>query len=495
MSLMNAAVRMYLKRFDREVHLMRTDPMVLQQEVLRKLISSSLVQYFHPDIKSIDDFSNQKTSQYTDYETLINQLKSNKSPRCRYYAQSSGTSTGKVKHIPTPNDYVKANHLRGSWYNLHTLHGYNDDINVFKSKNLLIGGSIYERHRDYQVGDVSGIMISRIPSFFQPYYVPSIQEATIPQWEEKLELTAQAAVRTKRISLTGGVPTWVLTLFRRIIEIAEVDRISDLWPELRAYLHGGVSLEPYRQEFAELIDIEDFRFLEIYNATEGFLAYQDEPHADGMLLMTGAGIYFEFVERQNYKKDIDPKDIITIADASADTDYVLLITTGSGFVRYVMGDVVRFTSTLPPRIKVVGRLSDYINAFGEDLSLEHAESALLDTLAQHDASVMHYTVAPRYITISENGCHEWFIEFEKEPRDFAQFAKDLDHAVQQVNSNYAQKRTGSIALDRLRVHSMPEGTFAQYMQSRGRITGQSKVRKLSNDRQIAEELIHMNEKY
>lgn len=490
--LMNAAVRLYLRRFDEEVHLMRHHPMKLQQKVLEQISRSPLIKALNTNISTGNNLSHwildQPINLYESYDDEIESLKQSKHIRCKYYAQSSGTTTGVIKHIPTPELFLRANHLRGSWYNLHTLHTHDENIDVFNSKNLLIGGSIYEYKDKYMIGDVSGIMINRIPSFFRPYYVPSVATATTPDWERKIELTAEEAIKTNKVSLTGGVPTWVLTLFRLILQKSKANELSQLWPNLKAYLHGGVSIEPYRDEFMRITGQPDLRYIEIYNATEGFFAYEDVPMGDGMLLMTGAGVYYEFVEKRLYEPNVSSDHIMSIADVQSDTDYVMLITTLSGLVRYCLGDVIRFVSIRPPRIKVVGRISDYLNAFGEDLSLEHAESALLHALSEHHASVMHYTVAPRFITNDQKGRHEWYIEFDQRPHDLDAFSISLDQAVQDTNSNYAQKRSDSIALDPLIVQEVPKGAFKKYIQRRGKVTGQSKVKKLCNDRSIVETL-------
>lgn len=486
---MNRAVKFYISRFDKEINNIKYRSTQLQKEVLRKILRTPLVKRINDlsELHPTDFHQNITISTYDQYEDKIIELL--RRPRgINYFAQSSGTSGGSKKLIPTTEAFVKANHLRGTWYILHTLYHHDESMNVFKSKNLLVGGSIYQRHQEYIIGDVSGIMINRIPRFFHPFYVPSIQTAISPVWEEKIEKTALAAAKTPSVSLLGGVPTWLLTLLYRIVEITDHKDLMPLWPDLKAYVHGGVKMTPYWTQFSQLIPHPGFRYIEVYNATEGFFAFQDRPGEKGMLLMTANDIYFEFIDRYQYMAG-QYGEILSLEDVEQDHDYVMIVSTTTGLLRYVMGDVVRFVSIAPYRLVVSGRVGEYINAFGEDLLVDQAERALTNTLLLHQSSIRHYTVAPRYIDVGIAGAHEWYIEFDKVPADIKMFAKDLDEAVQAENINYAQKRTGNIAMECLKIIPLRAGTFNQYIRERGKINAQSKVKKLSDDRHIVDLLL------
>lgn len=490
---MNPLVQWYvLMRFDRELRRVRFDSAMLQEKELDRILANTLSRRLNPQyahVKSVKEFKrNVKISQYDDYQNQILNLQKDPSISVEYYARSSGTTTGMKKMIPTPESYVRKNHLRGSWYILNTLYHHSKRMNVFKAKNLLIGGAIYENHLNYLVGDVSGIMINRIPYYFRPFYVPSIATAVSPYWEEKIRKTAEAAATEPCIALVGGVPTWVLSTFRLILEHKKVKYITDLWPDLCAYIHGGVRIEPYKGQFEQLIHQKDFLYIEVYNATEGFFAIQDDPHQDGMLLMTCSGIYFEFIRLRDYNKHQESATIIPLAEVQMHEEYIMLITTQTGLWRYLQGDIVTFMSTHPYRLKVAGRISEFINAFGEDLMLSQAQEALLSTCELHQVHIAHYTVGPHYITIDEKGRHDWYIEFIIEPQDFSAFEKDLDLAVMGNNMNYAQKRAFNIALGPLSVVSIPRGTFKRYLELKDQMGGQSKIKKLSNDRNILEEI-------
>lgn len=491
-SSMNFLVRWYIKRFNKELDEVRYKAPSLQLEQLKSILKNTLVQYMNPWIgtdSEVDDWKkNAPLTDYQDYTVAVDTLMESKQLKVEYYAQSSGTTRNQKKLIPTPESFVRSNHLRGSWYILNTLYNNHSAMNVFVAKNLLIGGAIYKRTKDYSIGDVSGIMINRIPSFFRPFYVPTIAESISPNWEEKIEITAQKAIHESQISLVGGVPTWVLATFRKIIKYSGVEKVTDLWPDMKAYIHGGVSIEPYINQFKELIDTEDFMFIEVYNATEGFFAVQDDPSKPGMLLMTKSGIYFEFIPLDKYHRDDREKYIMNLSDVTVGQDYVILITTLTGLMRYQQGDIVRFVSTVPPRVKVVGRISEYINAFGEDLLISQAEESLLAVSERHQVSIAHYTVGPKYLTIDQNGRHEWYIEFKNEPDDIVTFTDDLDRAIMEANSNYKQKRTAEIAIASLSVTPVPLGTFQKYLKLKGKLGGQSKVKKLSNDRTIIDGL-------
>ena len=490
--MINGLVKYYVKRFDRELDQVRYHTPRCQSAVLQEILDSWLVKYLNPEIKSIQneaDYRAQiKISTYDKYDKRITELMSKPPKRVHYYAQSSGTTQGKKKLVPTPESFVSTNHLRGSWYTLNTLYNHVPGMNVFNAKNLLIGGAIYERHKDYLIGDVSGIMLNRIPQFFRPYYVPKISEAILPDWQKKLDITIQKAAQTRDVSLLAGVPTWVITALSGVQKKIGARSLKEHWPHLKAYLHGGVSMEPYKAQFMELIDMPDFKFIELYNATEGFFAFQDNPDEDGMLLMTASGIYFEFIRYQDYMSEDNP-EILGFDQVQLDEQYVIIISTMTGLLRYVLGDIIRFVSIAPYKIKVVGRISEYVNAFGEDLMLWQAREALMIATQSHGASIAHYTVAPKYISIDEQGWHDWAIEFEQEPQDLTEFAQYLDQAIQELNNNYAQKRFESIAMKQLRLHSLPAGSFNTYLKKIGKEGGQSKVQKLRNDRTIIDALM------
>ncbi len=491
-ALMNFLVRSYTRVWDKELQEIARNCDRVQLRQLERISKSKLTQFINGDIesKSYNSFkSTHPLIQYDDIRDRIVQLKDQSNIKCEYFAQSAGTTSGIKKLIPTPESYVKCNHLRGSWYLLHTLYQHDKNMSVFTAKNLLIGGSLYEKHTNYTIGDISGIMLNRIPKFFRPWYVPSIKTAVSPDWNKKIEITATEAAKEKNISLLGGTPTWVISTLKIIQHKSGHKQLAKLWPHLKAYIHGGVNFTPYRTQMDTLIGPHSMRYIEVYNASEGFFAYQDRPEEEGMLLMCASGVFFEFVKYVDYKNGI--YDAIFIRDVQLDTPYVMVISTTSGLLRYVQGDVITFLTLAPYRIKVINRISDFVNAFGEDLMTQQVEQALLQVNTKHNTSINHYTIAPYYITAEEKGKHEWFIEFEKAPVDLPLYAEDLDQAVRSNNANYAQKRAHDLAMDALKIHVLAKGMVSDYFKKYGSMGGQSKLQKLRNDRSIADKLSSM----
>lgn len=489
----NAVVRSYLNRWKKEIEEIKIFPDKCQKRELQKILQSStlLQSGQNPEnIVSYQDF-NKKTAitSYPDYEpAILNLLSTPKSSgdNYGYVARSSGTTSGTYKLIPLTSEFVRTNLLRGSWYVLQNLYEYNKKMSVFDFKNLLVGGSVYEKRNGRIIGDVSGIMISRIPRFFQPFYIPDIETAIHPDWQYKLEKTAVLASRTDQISLLGGTPTWVLSLLRKVVSLRSDSTIEEMWPKLQAYLHGGVDFSPYRPQFDELIRRKDFRYLEIYNGTEGFYAFQDHPNREGMLLMLKNGLFYEFISHENFM--LGNHNILPIWEVEIGVQYVMLISSTYGLRRYVIGDLVEFVDCKPYRLLIRGRTTEFLNAFGEDLMLHQAREALSCVLKTEKVVINEFSIAPKYITVNKQGHHEWYIEFYQAPENLDSFSTKLDKVLQSLNMNYNQKRSSDLALDPLRVISLKPGTFESYLQWSGRAGGQNKVPRIRNDREFVDSL-------
>ena len=298
-------------------------------------------------------------------------------------------------------------------------------------------------------------------------------------------MTAKKAA-VNDIVMLAGVPTWILTLATEVLKYSGKNNLSEVWPYLKVYLHGGVKFDPYKAQFKELLPTSNVLYLEVYNASEGFFAIQDTLVNHGLLLLTCHGIYYEFILFENYKKA--DYYIINLAKVVPNMEYVMLITTLSGLRRYVVGDTIIFTTILPFRIKVKGRISEYINAFGEDLTQEAANRAITETLLKHNAHIRNYTVAPKYISLYEKGSHEWYIEFERSPCNIDIFKKELDLCIQNYNFNYKQKRTNDLAITELDIIELPKGFFNRFAKKRKKFGGQNKLPKLNNDRKLISEI-------
>jgi hypothetical protein len=278
-------------------------------------------------------------------------------------------------------------------------------------------------------------------------------------------------------------------LFKRILEMTGKACMAEVWPDLEVYMHGGVSFTPYREQFKRLIG-RDIHYLEMYNASEGFFAAQDQPGQEGMLLFVDHGIFMEFMPVAEYGKK--HPETIGLQDVELGKNYALVISTNGGLWRYLVGDTIQFTSLNPYRVKVSGRLKHFINAFGEELIVDNTDKAIAEACRLTGSVVNDYTAAPVYFSGAENGAHEWLIEFEKEPESLATFTAHLDAALKSVNSDYEAKRHKSIALREPVVHALPRGLFAEWLRRRGKLGGQHKVPRLSNERTYVEEILQLN---
>lgn len=511
-SILNSLFKSYIGRYRSELELYHTRPLELQLHTLRTILRQNAATEFgllHGFERILQDDDLRQYRQQVPVRTyeqhlpfIERVLKGEKNilthQAPEWVATTSGT-TGATKYIPLPWTAIQESYRKGSWLSLACLYNRKPDITVFASKNLLVGGSIKGLYPGIEVpyGDISAIMIKTIPRFMQPFYIPDVELATSVNYEEKIEKIAQLAAREKSITVLGGVPTWNLPLYRRILEIHGGDTMLDVWPDAQAFKHGGVNFEPYRSQFSALFPREDFVFQEIYNATEGFFAVQDRGDLKSMLLLLTNGIYYEFVTWEDYQQNMalaTPPEtldfkVANIGEVSKDQVYVMLITTNSGLYRYPMGDLIEFTDLYPFRIRILGRTQEFINAFGEDLLRSEAEEALQDACLTNRAIVMDFTVAPTYTQLKRSGGHEWFIEFTQPPADLEKFRQDLDQALQHRNYNYHAKRLNDFGMRKLELHQLPTGFFHEWLKDRGKLGGQHKVPRLANHRKIAENLL------
>lgn len=490
MRLINKIIRAYLTRYGRELNYVKNNSLDLQRRQLQKVLRSPFSA--RRSIKKEDDFRRLPISSYDDYsEEVSMRLNSNSKPTIyddvKYFARTAGTTRHESKYIPTSAEYFKKNHAQASWLTLSILYSLRKDMDLFGNKTLLMGGAIYSDTPDKIIADVSGIMIKKIPRIFHRYHVPSIEDTLNSNWQEKFKTTAVKAAAETDVVMIGGVPTWIITLCKEVLILSGKENILEVWPNLKVFLHGGVNFAPYRLLFSELIPKEDFTYLEVYNASEGFFAVQDTVVNNGLLLMTNAGIYYEFISQSNFQKE--NYKIHDLNNIEINVPYVLLISNISGLYRYLLGDVIAFCSTEPYRIKVVGRIEEYINAFGENLNLSVVHEALAVVLKEHKSSIREFFVAPKYLSLQNTGCHQWFVEFEKEPIDLEKFSSDLDQRIQDKNFEYRQKRLSDLALRNLEIISLKSGFFDYFMRKKGRIGGQNKIQKLNNNRKLADEVM------
>jgi len=353
----------------------------------------------------------------------------------------------------------------------------------------VVGGShqISKLNNDIQFGDLSAVLMQNTPFWGQWIRTPELSVALLDEWENKIEQLAQITANENVTSL-AGVPTWTLLLLKRILEIKEKKTINEVWPNLELYINGGVSFVPYKEQFDKILGTK-INYLEIYNASEGFIAGQQTPNDDGLLLFTEHGIFYEFMPVEEYGK---PKpQTVGLKDVQTDRNYALVISTTGGLWRYIIGDTIKFTHLNPYKIKVTGRLKHYMNAFGEEVMVDNTDKAIAWAAAKTNAVVNDYTAAPVYFSESSNGTHEWLIEFDVPPQNLQLFTTELDAALKTINSDYEAKRYKDIALRMPIVHAAKKGIFKEWLRSKGKLGGQHKVPRLSNERNVVEEILAM----
>jgi hypothetical protein len=474
-----------------------SDPVGTQFTVWQDLIASG--QYtefgrlFHfSEIQSLHDYKQKVPIQ--DYETLkpyIERMMHGEenilwNTPINWFAKSSGTTSNKSKFIPVSDESLKENHYKASKDVLSLYYISHPDSDLLTGKGLVIGGShqINNINEAVHYGDLSAVVLQNSPFWSNWIRTPDLSIALMDEWESKIEKLAQTTIH-ENVTSMAGVPTWLIVLLKRILEITGKSTIKEVWPSLELYMHGGVSFIPYKQQFEKLIG-GTINYLEMYNASEGFFAAQDDIDKEGMLLMCDHGIFYEFMPVSEFE---DERKTIQLDEVEIGKNYAPVITTNGGLWRYLLGDTIQFTSLNPFRIKVSGRLKHYINAFGEEVIVDNTDKAIAIASEKTNAIVNDYTAAPVYFSESNNGAHEWLIEFEKQPTDFNQFVFELDSALQSINSDYEAKRHKDIALRMPIVKAVSKNTFSNWLNSKGKLGGQHKVPRLSNDREFIDEIV------
>jgi hypothetical protein len=414
--------------------------------------------------------------------------------RTSWFAKSSGTTNARSKFIPvTPEALYHCHYRAGRDMTALATHFYPTE-RLLAGKTLSLGGSHTPNPwRPYdgssRTGDVSAVIMQQLPWWAEQMRTPALELAVLPEWEDKIERIAHQ-VLTQDIRTLAGVPTWMIVLLRRVTELAGAPDITQVWPHLRLFLHGAVAFGPYRELFRQLIPSAHMRYLEIYNASEGYFALQDQPDSEDLLLLLDHGIYYEFLPAAQWHAPAP--QTIDLQSVELGISYALVISTNAGLWRYLVGDTVRFTSLAPYRVRITGRTKHFINAFGEELVIENAEAAVAAASQATGATVRDFTAAPVWFSAADGasrGGHEWAIEFVTPPAQLHQFADVLDRTLQQLNSDYEAKRHRNLALSPPLVQAVAAGTFEAWLAGQGKLGGQHKVPRLLNSREILEAIL------
>ena len=503
MDLFNSIITWVMKKRIHQIELFMKYPNEVQNELLTKLISSAKDtvfgrKYKFSDINSVSEFKQRvPISSYEDIFPYIERLMRGEQnvlwpSEIKWFAKSSGTTNARSKFIPVSNEALQDCHFKGGKDMLSFYVNNYPESKMFTGKGLAIGGSHqineYDPNENSHYGDVSAVIMQNLPLWARFVKTPTLDIALMDNWEEKIEKMA-AATADVNVSSIAGVPTWTVLLLKRIMELKGASNILEVWPNLEIFFHGAVAFGPYEAIFNELIPSSDMHYFETYNASEGFFGIQDQSNSNELLLMLDYGIYYEFIPFECI--DDEHPETHSLNEVELGRNYAMVITTNAGLWRYMIGDTVKFTSTEPYRIKITGRTKHFINAFGEELVIENAESAIRSACEKTGAIIDNFTAAPKYLSTNERGCHEWIIEFVKDPENAEEFRVILDNELRAINSDYDAKRQKDLALEMLQLHVAEKGTFYSWMKGRGKLGGQNKVPRLSNSREYLDELLEL----
>ena len=442
--------------------------------------------------KSYEDFvRNNPVNTYEELKGDIDRMRQGESDvlwpgRVKWYAKSSGTTNDKSKFIPVSPDGLKRVHYKGGADVVTLYLRNNPQSRMFDGKGLILGGSHAPNYNlpGSLVGDLSAILIENINPLVNMVRVPSKKTALLSDFEIKRDRIAREALN-KNVTNISGVPSWMLSVLNRVMEISGKTHLEEVWPNLEVFFHGGVAFTPYREQYEKLITSAKMHYMETYNASEGFFGIQDDPADKSMLLMLDYDVFYEFQE-------MGTDNIVPLWGVEAGKNYAMLISTSCGLWRYMLGDTVKFTSTNPYKFIISGRTKSFINAFGEELIVDNAEQGLKYACELTGAQVLEYTAAPVFMDQNAKCRHQWLIEFSKAPESIEQFADILDRRLQELNSDYEAKRYKDITLQHLEIIPAREGLFNDWLKAKGKLGGQHKVPRLSNSREHLEELLKMN---
>ncbi|MBK7382503.1 MAG: GH3 auxin-responsive promoter family protein [Flavobacteriales bacterium] len=495
----NALFSFLIKKRLQQIELFRDNPAMAQLEVFHSLIRSARYtewgrKHDYGTITDPDEFRQRVPVQdYEDVKPFVARLRKGEQnllwpTDMKWFAKSSGTTGDRSKFIPVSREALEDCHYKGGKDLIAFHYQQYPESKLYHGMSLVVGGSsaIENFRTDAYSGDLSAIIIRNLPIWVEVRRTPVIETALMENWEEKIERMARETMR-EDVRCIAGVPSWTLVLLRRILQLTGKRNILEVWPNLELFMHGGVSFRPYRKQFEELIPSPTMNYLESYNASEGSFAIQDRKGGDDMLLMLDYGIFYEFMPLEELGRE-KPRTLL-LGEVETDVQYAIVISTNGGLWRYVPGDTVRFSSTKPYRLQVSGRTKSFINAFGEELIVENADRGIEAACEATGAVVAEYTAAPIYMDSDAQGGHEWAIEFEKTPSSIDRFTEVLDITMRSLNSDYDAKRKGDLALHAPLIRVVDRGTFHAWMRERGKLGGQNKMPRLSNDRALIGSLL------
>ena len=479
-----------------------TEADALQQRVLAYLINKGKNteygrKHLFATMKDYTDFAaNIPVNTYEELKDDIDRMRHGEADvlwpgTVKWYAKSSGTTNDKSKFIPVSHEGLQNIHYQGGKDVVALYLANNPKSRLFDGRSLILGGSHSPNYNvsGSLVGDLSAILIENINPLANLVRVPCKQTALLSDFEVKRDRIARETMN-KNVTNISGVPSWMLSVLVRVLELSGKQHINDVWPNLEVFFHGGIAFTPYRQQYQQLITSPGMHYMETYNASEGFFGIQNDPTDHSMLLMLDYGVFYEFMPMDEF--GTDNPTVVPLSGVEVGRNYAMLISTSCGLWRYLIGDTVQFTSVRPYKFVITGRTKYFINAFGEELIMDNAEKGLAYACEQTGAQVSEYTAAPVYMDARAKCRHQWLIEFSRQPNDLERFAHLLDQRLQQLNSDYEAKRFHDITLQHLEVIEARQGLFNDWLKAKGKLGGQHKVPRLSNSRKNIDELLDMN---
>jgi len=474
----------------------------LQHDVLMRLVERGAHTEYGRKVQmnrvaTYDDFAKQvPVNSYEELKADIDRMRHGESNvlwpgRVRFFAKSSGTTNDKSKFIPVSREGLHRIHYAGGFDTVALYLRNNPTSKLFDGRGLILGGSHASNYNRVGslVGDLSAILIENINPLANLVRVPKKQTALLSDFELKRDRIAHECLH-KNVTNLSGVPSWMLSVLVRVMELSGKQHLEEVWPNLEVFFHGGIAFTPYRSQYEQLITKSDMKYMETYNASEGFFGIQDDPNDESMSLMLDYGVFYEFLPMDEYENE--KPNIVPLEGVEVGRNYAMLISTACGLWRYEIGDTVRFTSTRPYKFIITGRTKYFINAFGEELIMDNAEKGLETACKATGAQISEYTAAPIFMDANAKCRHQWLIEFTKEPDDIHDFERILDSKLQEINSDYEAKRFHNITLQQLEVVVARKDLFNDWLKSKGKLGGQHKVPRLSNNRKNIEEMLSMN---
>ncbi|MCE2712415.1 MAG: GH3 auxin-responsive promoter family protein [Cryomorphaceae bacterium] len=496
----NSIFSWFIKKRIHQIELFRKYPVEVQSEWMEKLITTAKNTEFGKKFSfeshhSYESFSRDVPLQdYQDVEPFVQRLIQGEQnllwpTETRWFAKSSGTSEQRSKLIPVTRESLEECHYKGGKDLLSLYYHHLPNRKLYNGKHLIVGGSaqINQLSADSYFGDLSAIIVKNLPWWAEIRRTPSKETALLSEWEEKIERMAKETIE-EDVYILAGVPSWTSVLAKRILEISGKSNLKEVWPNLELFMHGGVSFEPYRSYFQNLIPDPEMHYVETYNASEGFFGIQDQLDTNELLLMLDYGIFYEFIPMTHFDGTNSSK-VIELSQVEVGVNYALVISTNGGLWRYIIGDTISFTSLTPYRFRITGRTKSFINVFGEELIVDNAEKAMGFACSKTEAVIKDYTVAPKFMNSIETGAHEWFLEFTTPPDDLNRFRTVLDEKLRELNSDYDAKRYQNFVLEAPIIHILNPGSFDSWLKSKGKLGGQNKIVRLSNDRNYVEQFL------